>query len=315
MRADAKTYTRSSGYAALFRSSKGWNGFARRFRGGPLLLSKPRVAGRRDVRGRSCRAGSRVRSRAGCGDPRHGRPRIPSGTAPGTLRGRGCRPTDPGTGEGPRPRGTCHPRGERDGRAARGEQGEGRGTGGPSGPRDLDGRSSRRPPGRPRHGEDQTEPARQLVRGLVLRRTDSFRRRDRPSPERPHRGRRPAGTRHRPLPTGAGRGRALQGGNPPVQAGPTPPIHPLRRGDLAHRLELPRSDQRRRDGGRGDQRLPRPAPNRDEPRSEEHTSELQSLTNLVCRLLLEKKKKQHKKIPANHATTAITYTKHTTRTL
>src|SRR5438093_10115350 len=29
-------------------------------------------------------------------------------------------------------------------------------------------------------------------------------------------------------------------------------------------------------------------------RSEEHTSELQSLTNLVCRLLLEKKKKQHK---------------------
>src|SRR5215213_10599899 len=29
-------------------------------------------------------------------------------------------------------------------------------------------------------------------------------------------------------------------------------------------------------------------------RSEEHTSELQSLTNLVCRLLLEKKKKQEK---------------------
>src|SRR5262249_60797335 len=28
-------------------------------------------------------------------------------------------------------------------------------------------------------------------------------------------------------------------------------------------------------------------------RSEEHTSELQSLTNLVCRLLLEKKKKIH----------------------
>src|SRR5258706_9104797 len=30
-------------------------------------------------------------------------------------------------------------------------------------------------------------------------------------------------------------------------------------------------------------------------RSEEHTSELQSLTNLVCRLLLEKKKKNSKK--------------------
>src|SRR5438046_5852526 len=31
------------------------------------------------------------------------------------------------------------------------------------------------------------------------------------------------------------------------------------------------------------------------PRSEEHTSELQSLTNLVCRLLLEKKKKKKQK--------------------
>src|SRR2546425_2807224 len=32
------------------------------------------------------------------------------------------------------------------------------------------------------------------------------------------------------------------------------------------------------------------------PRSEEHTSELQSLAYLVCRLLLEKKKKQNKDI-------------------
>src|SRR2546430_7974374 len=31
-------------------------------------------------------------------------------------------------------------------------------------------------------------------------------------------------------------------------------------------------------------------------RSEEHTSELQSQSNLVCRLLLEKKKKKHKEI-------------------
>src|SRR2546430_12568738 len=30
------------------------------------------------------------------------------------------------------------------------------------------------------------------------------------------------------------------------------------------------------------------------PRSEEHTSELQSQSNLVCRLLLEKKKKSYK---------------------
>src|SRR5256885_5819325 len=34
------------------------------------------------------------------------------------------------------------------------------------------------------------------------------------------------------------------------------------------------------------------------PRSEEHTSELQSPCNLVCRLLLEKKKKIHSQIPA-----------------
>src|SRR2546430_12063196 len=32
----------------------------------------------------------------------------------------------------------------------------------------------------------------------------------------------------------------------------------------------------------------------DRGRSEEHTSELQSQSNLVCRLLLEKKKKTHK---------------------
>src|SRR5438093_13732354 len=34
---------------------------------------------------------------------------------------------------------------------------------------------------------------------------------------------------------------------------------------------------------------------RDQPRSEEHTSELQSLTNLVCRLLLEKKNNSKRK--------------------
>src|SRR5256885_12673602 len=34
-------------------------------------------------------------------------------------------------------------------------------------------------------------------------------------------------------------------------------------------------------------------PSRASVRSEEHTSELQSPCNLVCRLLLEKKKKQH----------------------
>src|SRR5437016_10020669 len=56
-----------------------------------------------------------------------------------------------------------------------------------------------------------------------------------------------------------------------------------------------RSLQRRgghRDAGRVAAGIhgPDPGPHR----SEEHTSELQSLTNLVCRLLLEKKKKKKK---------------------
>src|SRR5438046_4849043 len=49
-----------------------------------------------------------------------------------------------------------------------------------------------------------------------------------------------------------------------------------------------------------------------DPRSEEHTSELQSLTNLVCRLLLEKKKKKKKQKQINKKTmkeTKVTYTK------
>src|SRR2546422_6835363 len=39
-------------------------------------------------------------------------------------------------------------------------------------------------------------------------------------------------------------------------------------------------------------RAPRPRSPASPPRSEEHTSELQSRLHLVCRLLLEKKKKQ-----------------------
>src|SRR2546430_7109433 len=38
-------------------------------------------------------------------------------------------------------------------------------------------------------------------------------------------------------------------------------------------------------------------------RSEEHTSELQSQSNLVCRLLLEKKKKKHS-LPPQHQPTS-----------
>src|SRR2546430_7305315 len=47
----------------------------------------------------------------------------------------------------------------------------------------------------------------------------------------------------------------------------------------------------RRMAGRADA-VADPADRRDDPRSEEHTSELQSQSNLVCRLLLEKKKKK-----------------------
>src|SRR5438093_2922651 len=43
-------------------------------------------------------------------------------------------------------------------------------------------------------------------------------------------------------------------------------------------------------------------------RSEEHTSELQSLTNLVCRLLLEKKKKTRALTILMHAQSATSYT-------
>src|SRR2546425_4449271 len=52
--------------------------------------------------------------------------------------------------------------------------------------------------------------------------------------------------------------------------------------ELDHAPTAARIAQRRED----------PAPN---PRSEEHTSELQSLAYLVCRLLLEKKKKTYNK--------------------
>src|SRR5262244_4433728 len=47
--------------------------------------------------------------------------------------------------------------------------------------------------------------------------------------------------------------------------------------------------------GRSEPPVPPPWPTPDF-RSEEHTSELQSLTNLVCRLLLEKKKQQMEEI-------------------
>src|SRR2546430_6658875 len=57
------------------------------------------------------------------------------------------------------------------------------------------------------------------------------------------------------------------------------------------RVAGPRRGQLLADGRRG-----RAVADRAAVRSEEHTSELQSQSNLVCRLLLEKKKKKNKPI-------------------
>src|SRR2546430_12628250 len=70
----------------------------------------------------------------------------------------------------------------------------------------------------------------------------------------------------------------------------TPPLRPRRAHDRGRRPPRPLVRQRRG-------LLPRARPRRASlraqvPRSEEHTSELQSQSNLVCRLLLEKKKKK-----------------------
>src|SRR5260370_21446806 len=53
--------------------------------------------------------------------------------------------------------------------------------------------------------------------------------------------------------------------------------------------------------------LRRAAPAARGPRSEEHTSELQSHLNLVCRLLLEKKKTQTSPRPADNHTPPTTW--------
>src|SRR5688572_32510875 len=53
---------------------------------------------------------------------------------------------------------------------------------------------------------------------------------------------------------------------------------------------------RARDGDRAGLREPGRSAHRRDGRSEEHTSELQSQSNLVCRLLLEKKKKKKEQI-------------------
>src|SRR5688572_32392047 len=67
----------------------------------------------------------------------------------------------------------------------------------------------------------------------------------------------------------------------------------------------PRQDQGRARGAARARRGHRQAASG--PRSEEHTSELQSQSNLVCRLLLEKKKKKKNK-PTLHTQPPSTHT-------
>src|SRR5256885_6173094 len=69
------------------------------------------------------------------------------------------------------------------------------------------------------------------------------------------------------------------------------------RGEGRQRGQSARAQSRRDEGGRDELRgrqghdRPHARDAREDRRSEEHTSELQSPCNLVCRLLLEKKKK------------------------
>src|SRR2546430_13736938 len=67
------------------------------------------------------------------------------------------------------------------------------------------------------------------------------------------------------------------------------PYTTLFRSDAVWRRQLSAVDAEQRES-----RVPeRRQSHRERQRSEEHTSELQSQSNLVCRLLLEKKKKMH----------------------
>src|SRR5256885_11853767 len=62
-------------------------------------------------------------------------------------------------------------------------------------------------------------------------------------------------------------------------------------------------------------RHPRAAPAVEQRRSEEHTSELQSPCNLVCRLLLEKKKDRRiDELPPMHTLCNSNYVAHVSRT-
>src|SRR3989454_6846570 len=70
-----------------------------------------------------------------------------------------------------------------------------------------------------------------------------------------------------------------------------PPDHQLRGGRRRAGDPVLPSGAPQRESGPAPEPGPRRAPSPAPARSEEHTSELQSPCNLVCRLLLEKKKK------------------------
>src|SRR5258708_25445335 len=72
------------------------------------------------------------------------------------------------------------------------------------------------------------------------------------------------------------------------------------------RLPVPVRGDARQVTGSARMRKPRSARSTSTPRSEEHTSELQSPDHLVCRLLLEKKKKKHRRATqlTSHETTS-----------
>src|SRR5438046_3818259 len=134
--------------------------------------------------------------------------------------------------------------------------------------------------------------------------------------EPPKPGERPAGDRSVPMPPHAAASSEkepeplphvvvdlgeLPGGVPGPKVVPPAPQHGIQSGDqdshvfhpVAPRIgELPNASPKAPHAPRRRpplQEHPAGIPHR--PRSEEHTSELQSLTNLVCRLLLEKKNK------------------------
>src|SRR5438132_6319503 len=84
-------------------------------------------------------------------------------------------------------------------------------------------------------------------------------------------------------------------------------IRPPPRSTLFPYTTLFRSPSRRSAPDRRPSRARPPPPPRSRcPRSEEHTSELQSHSDLVCRLLLEKKKKEKDKVEVENKETIST---------